>query len=1130
MTTPAGGNVLGGATIRVDANTDPAVRAIRQFSRDADGRLRDLRGRFVSENALIRRSLGGTTGDTDRFGLSLRGLTRFASAAGPALGRIGLGIGAIGAAAGTAAPLLAGIVTTLENIAPAGAIAATGLLAIGQAQAVVQLGMVGIKDAATAAFDTSAAGTKKFDQALKQMAPNARKFALEIKALRPELVGLQHAVQNRLFAGLDSVLKQTARATLPVLRRNLVATADSLRIMAEGTGVAAQRLATSGVLGQAMKGANQGLANLESIPPLIVTALGQLATAGAPALDRLTSGVAQVAGRIGASLSGAFQSGALTGAVNTAFGLLKDLGAVAVNVFHIIGNVIAPVQKAGGGLINTLKQITDSLVKATASKGFQQAILVLSQTMGVIAQTVGPLLGTVLATLGPLFTRIAEPIQNLVRTLGTQLTPLIRTLGPVISGVLTALAGPLDVLLTSLGTALQPVLRELGPVLSSAVSAVGALTTALSPLLPVVGNLVASLLPPLVPVVDAIAQAFTGLSPIVAQVGQILTAVLAPVIARLPAVLTPLVNTFTQVTAAILPLVSQLLTALTPALTSLGESAGKLLVAVSPLLVVLGDMFAKTLIGLTPLITQVITVVGRLASFLAGRLATTITTVVVPAVNAVAALLKGNFSGAWRAAQQAVAGAVRGVVGDVGSLAGRVVAALGALASGLAGRARSAGAAMVSAIRDKVSDAVSVVRGLPGRVRAALGNLSGKLVGAGRDLVDGFAAGIRSRIGSAISAARDMVSGLPGTVRKFLQSHSPSRVFIAIGKDVGRGLIIGLTGTRAQIKATATNLADDITRAFKGRRTRVDDRLVNLVESSNKRLQTLAAQRDKLTARIQQAQQFAKDLTSQTLGTFSLQAVTADTVASPLRIEQGLANARKAIRRFTDNIKKLQKLGLRKDLIQQILGLGPEQGAQLAATLAGQSKTYINHINKLQSDVASSANVLGRLGADALFDSGKKAGAGFLTGLKGQRKAIEDLMLSIAKSIQKAIKKALGIKSPSRVFAGLGADTAQGFIVGLTGRIPALEAATERLSAAVAGVGAATIRPAVSAAVLPARTLTAGTVGVTRTVTPTAAAPMYVTVNVANHGVLGSQGEVEVFFTRTLERLRRQRRLPFAAV
>jgi hypothetical protein len=413
---------------------------------------------------------------------------------------------------------------------------------------------------------------------------------------------------------------------------------------------------------------------------------------------------------------------------------------------------------------------------------------------------------------------------------------------------------------------------------------------------------------------------------------------------------------------------------------------------------------------------------------------------------------------------------------------------------------------------------------------SSLGSAGTALVGAGGALVQGMVDGVRSMARTLAVSVGAAMDGAVTAAKTTLGISSPSRVFAAIGKDVGRGLLKGLTGTRAQIKATATNLADDITRAFKGRRTRVDDRLVNLVESSNKRLQTLAAQRDKLTARIQQAQQFAKDLTSQTLGAFSLQAVTADTVASPLRIEQGLANARKAIRRFTDNIKKLQKLGLRKDLIQQILGLGPEQGAQLAATLAGQSKTYINHINKLQSDVASSANALGRLGADALFDSGKKAGEGFLTGLKGQRKAIEDLMLSIAKSIQKAIKKALGIKSPSRVFAGLGADTAQGFIVGLTGRIPALEAATERLSAAVAGVGAATIRPVVSATVLPARTLTAGTVGVTRTVTPAAAAPMYVTVNVANHGVLGSQGEVEVFFTRTLERLRRQRRLPFVAV
>src|SRR5690606_3729356 len=43
----------------------------------------------------------------------------------------------------------------------------------------------------------------------------------------------------------------------------------------------------------------------------------------------------------------------------------------------------------------------------------------------------------------------------------------------------------------------------------------------------------------------------------------------------------------------------------------------------------------------------------------------------------------------------------------------------------------------------------------------------------------------------------------------------------------------------------------------------------------------------------------------------------------------------------------------------------------------------------------------------------------------------EKLMLNIAKGMQKAIKKALGIKSPSRVFAAIGRNVGDGFVSGI---------------------------------------------------------------------------------------------------
>jgi hypothetical protein len=60
--------LLGDATINVNANTAAATAAINQLSRDANGRLRDMRGRFVSESNLINGAFNRAAGGGNTFG------------------------------------------------------------------------------------------------------------------------------------------------------------------------------------------------------------------------------------------------------------------------------------------------------------------------------------------------------------------------------------------------------------------------------------------------------------------------------------------------------------------------------------------------------------------------------------------------------------------------------------------------------------------------------------------------------------------------------------------------------------------------------------------------------------------------------------------------------------------------------------------------------------------------------------------------------------------------------------------------------------------------------------------------------------------------------------------------------
>jgi phage-related protein len=832
VSTP-GGDVIGQAQIQVDADTDPAIRALRDFSR-----------------ATQRPSK-----DTDRFSTALRGLGSVAGGLGGVFAKFGIAAGAVGAAAGTAVPLLAGIVTALENIAPAGTVAATGLLAIEQASIAVKLGMVGIQDAVQSALDPAKA--KNFDKAIKNLAPNAREFAREVKALQPELQKFQQGVQNRIFKDFGVALDVLSKTVLPTVRTNLNQTADTLNRMALGVAGAAVQLSENGTLGQAVAGANTGLTNLVKIPAQVTTALGQLAVAGAPAFDQLTGAAADVATRVSTKLGDAFKSGALQDSVNTAVGLLQNLGEIAGNVFGTVKNVLGSVSGEGGGAFTVLTQVTQALQDATATQGFQEAMQALAETMGVVGEVLGGTVGTLLADLGPVFTQLAGPVQSLVQTFGTALAPVLgaladtftvlgTTLGPLLesaftslSPVLVALAGPLQVLISSLGAALGPIIDALGPVLLSAATAIGNLVVALSPLLPVVGNLIAALLPPLIPIIDTLGQTFTDLAPLVLQVGEILTAVLAPIIGALPEIITPLLDTFTQLTATLLPVLSDLLVQLAPTFTQLAGTVAELIVAAAPLLQVLGPLLVDVIAALLPVITPVIGLLTSLVSVLVDNLAGAITNVIVPAIDVIVALFSGDLSGAVTALGDLFAGVweqIKTVVSNVGGfisdaintiigifqylydtlignsiipdligaivaafagLPGRAAAALGGLVGSLVGVARSAGARMLGAVRGGVSDAVDVFRGLKDRARSALGNLGSTLYGAGQSLIRGFIDGIKSMIGSVKSAASSVVS----SARDFFP-FSPAKE----GPFSGRGW------TLYSGEALATDFAKGITR------------------------------------------------------------------------------------------------------------------------------------------------------------------------------------------------------------------------------------------------------------------------------------------------------------------------------
>jgi hypothetical protein len=157
--------------------------------------------------------------------------------------------------------------------------------------------------------------------------------------------------------------------------------------------------------------------------------------------------------------------------------------------------------------------------------------------------------------------------------------------------------------------------------------------------------------------------------------------------------------------------------------------------------------------------------------------------------------------------------------------------------------------------------------------------------------------------------------------------------------------------------------------------------------------------------------------------------------------------------KFAAEVKSLQARGLSKDLLGQLADAGP--GSQLAAALSSVTTGDISKLNKLSASGNKLAKSFGNTMADALYDSGKNASKGFLTGLLSQEKDIQKEMDRLAKGMIKAIKKALKIKSPSVVARDeVGKMFGAGLVGGMDAHLPHIVAAAQRSADAMSAVPA----------------------------------------------------------------------------
>lgn len=715
--------------------------------------------------------------DIDRDGRGAASLLRFgkglASVVGP-LAKVTAGIGGAAVAASSLAPLLAGVVGAVSQVAPASALAVSGLLTLQLATNTVKLAMVGVGDAVKTAFDPEAK-PEDLAKAMENLSPRARSFVTELSKMRGELKAIQQGVQENFFQGFAGTLHTLSDAVLPDVREALFRASGELNAMALGAADAATRMGKNGTLGKALDGSVQALGNLNAIPGQIVTGLLQIGAAAAPAFNRITQGAAGAATEISDKLEKAFDSGALEKAIDRAVEALKQLGRIAGNIFGGLGNIIDGFQAQGEGLFGTLEKVTQAFEDVTATQGFQDALKALSQTLSVVVATVLPILSQAIQALGPVFQALAKPVQSLVKTLGAGLSKIVTALGPV---------------------------------LVSLANVFGKLVEAASPIIDLFATLISAVLPALTPLFNALSRVLFEITPFIEQLAKSLAAELVPVFTALatdvlPKILPPLVELATK----LFPIMTEIITQLAPVIAQLGLAFGELLVALAPVIEQIAIVIGQMVDELMPILEPLIGLLARVVSGGLQFISSFITGFLVPALKILVDFLKGDWTAAWNGVKDLAKKVADKFVEEVHGMRDRALEAFTNLARRVGEKLGEMVLDVGLKAQEMANEFIDNIKSLPQRAAESLANAGIALVQRGQELVQGFINGITSQLGRLRSLASELANVVSGGVAGALDIHSPSRVMMDVGQDTVEGFRLGIRNGIPNLRSELQGIA-----------------------------------------------------------------------------------------------------------------------------------------------------------------------------------------------------------------------------------------------------------------------------------------------------------------------------------
>ncbi|EQA6624832.1 tape measure protein [Listeria monocytogenes] len=755
---------------------------------------------------------------------------------------------------------------------------------------------------------------------------------------------------------------------------------------------------------------------------------------------------------IGISLVVSFLTAwAKTGQMN-ADGITKvfdDLSATIANVSTFLSENLP-------GLIDAGTKIILNIIEgmAAAIPGITTAITgIIESFTGVLATALPGIIeaGTQLMTglidaIIQALPGISEAIQNgmtaYVETVSTVLPLIIeagtKLLTSLIEGIVQALPGIIEAVVTVIETLMNAFIAALPLLINVGIQILTTLVGAIIQVLPL-------LIGAAIQIVMALLNAIIVALPVLIEAGiQILMALIEGLIQVLPmlieaaimlimALIQAIIDNIVLIIDAGIQLVMALIEGIIMILPALIEASITLILAIItalienlPQIIEAGVQLIMALIeGLIQVLPQLVEAALTLVFALIDALIKNAPAILEAGVKLVVALINGllQMLGKLLGAGGKLLGDLLDKLGSFGKdmldkgakLVAELIQGVVSKNAELAGKALELGKSAVDGIKDGFSNIAQV----------------------GSDLIEGLWNGISDMAGWIQTKIQGFGKGVLDSLKDFFGIHSPSRLMRdQIGKFIPSGIAVGILGNAKQAKNAAISLAKAVTNAIddglssknKGE-VKQAKRLAGIQSFLNKQtsqLVAIAKKRDSLNTQIKNAnkklenllkesQKYASDIAKKMTDYASITGATSNSSTEGSSIDDYLKRRLQAIKDFNNNIKKLRSKGVSKDIIEDIINAGVEQGSNYARALAETDSKTIKSINSTQKQINTAANAMGKTAASSMYKAGIDAAKGLVKGLNSQKAALDKSATAIGNSMVTAIKKALKIHSPSRV-------------------------------------------------------------------------------------------------------------------